>query len=77
MIPSPVTTNSGIVLTCVGGDAPPNERRAVAKVNQSCSETLRAQCGENRVGRRKSGPTVYRATSDSLDFPFLGCICTK
>ena len=27
---------------------------------------LRAQCGENVVGRRKSGPTVYRATSGRL-----------
>ena len=29
----------------------------------SSSESLRAQCGEDVVGRRKSGPTVYRATS--------------
>ena len=31
--------------------------------SESCSETLRAQCGEDGVGRRKSGSTVYRATS--------------
>ena len=39
----------------VGGDAHPNERRA-----------LRVQCGEDGVGRRKSGPTAYRATSGRL-----------
>ena len=27
---------------------------------------LRAQCGEDGVGRRKNGPTVYRATSGRL-----------
>ena len=32
----------------------------------SSSESLRAQCGEDVVGRRKSGPTVYRATSGRL-----------
>ena len=32
----------------------------------SSSESLRAQCGEDGVGRRKSGPTVYRATSGRL-----------
>ena len=50
----------------MGEDAPPNERRAVAKQSESCSETLRAQCEEDGVGRRKSGPTVYRATSGRL-----------
>ena len=30
------------------------------------AETLRARCGEDGVGRRKSGPTVYRATSGRL-----------
>ena len=30
------------------------------------TETLRAQCGEDGVGRRKSGPTVYRAISGRL-----------
>ena len=34
--------------------------------SESCSETLKAQCGEDRVGRRKSGPTAYRATSGRL-----------
>ena len=32
----------------------------------SSSESLRVQCGEDRVGRKKSGPTVYRATSGRL-----------
>ena len=32
----------------------------------SSSESLRAQCGEDGVGRRKSGPTVYRVTSGRL-----------
>ena len=32
----------------------------------SSSESLRAQCREDVVGRRKSGPTVYRATSGRL-----------
>ena len=32
----------------------------------SSCESLRAQCGEDGVGRRKSGPTVYRATSGRL-----------
>ena len=32
----------------------------------SSSESLRAQCGEDGVGRRKSGPTVYGATSGRL-----------
>ena len=32
----------------------------------SSSESLRAQCGEDGVGMRKSGPTVYRATSGRL-----------
>ena len=32
----------------------------------SRSESLRAQGGEDGVGRRKSGPTVYRATSGRL-----------
>ena len=28
---------------------------------ESCSETLRVQCGEDRVGRRKNRPIAYRA----------------
>ena len=32
----------------------------------SSSESLRAQCGEDVVGRRNSGQTVYRATSGRL-----------
>ena len=32
----------------------------------SSIESLRAQCGEDVVGRRKSGPTVYRAASGRL-----------
>ena len=31
-----------------------------------CLETLRVQCGEDGVGRRKSGPLAYRATSGRL-----------
>ena len=34
----------------------------------SSSESLRAQCGEDVVGRRNSGPTVYRATSGRLAY---------
>ena len=34
--------------------------------SESCSETLRVQCGEDGVGRRKSGPIAYRATSGRL-----------
>ena len=40
----------------MGGHARPNERRAVAKANR-VSETLKMQCGEGGVGRKKrSGP---------------------
>ena len=35
-------------------------------LDYSSSESLRAQCGEDVVGRRKSGPTVCRATSGRL-----------
>ena len=34
--------------------------------SESCSETLRVQRGEDEVGRRKSGPIAYRATSGRL-----------
>ena len=50
--------------TSVGGDAPPDERRAVAQANH----VRKQQCGEDEVGRRKSGPTVYRATSERLAY---------
>ena len=43
----------------MGGDAPTNERRAL-------SETLRVQYGGDGVGRKKSGPIAYRATSGRL-----------
>ena len=35
-------------------------------LDYSRSESLRAQGGEDGVGRRRSGPTVYRATSGRL-----------
>ena len=31
-----------------------------------CLKILRVQCGEDGVGRRKSGTTAYRATSGRL-----------
>ena len=34
--------------------------------SESCSETLRVQCGKDRVGRRKNGPIAYRATTGRL-----------
>ena len=49
----------------MGGDAPPNERRAAAEAN-SVLGTLRVQYGEDGVGRRKSGPIASRATSGRL-----------
>ena len=45
--------------------SPPHLRPStkLGVLDYSSSESLRAQCGEDGVGRRKSGPTVYRATS--------------
>ena len=34
--------------------------------NESFSETLKVQCGEDGMGRRNSGPIAYRATSGRL-----------
>ena len=34
--------------------------------SESCSETLRVQCGEDGVGRIRSGPIAYRETSRSF-----------
>ena len=47
----------------VGENARPNKWRADA---ESCSETLRLQCGEDGVGKRKIGPIAYRAISGRL-----------
>ena len=36
--------------------------------SELCPETLRVKCGEDGVGRRKSGPIAYRATSGCLEY---------
>ena len=34
--------------------------------SETCSKTLRVQCGKDGVGKRKGGPIAYRATSRRL-----------
>ena len=46
--------------------APLRPSSKLGVLDYSSSESLRAQCGEDVVGRRKSGPTVCRATSGRL-----------
>ena len=49
--------------------SPPPPLRPSSKLgvpDYSSSESLRAQGGEDVVGRRKSGPTVYRVISGRL-----------
>ena len=43
-----------------------SERAAGRCQCELCSETLDMQCGEDGVGRRKSGPIAYSATSGRL-----------
>ena len=46
----------------MGGGAHPKRRRAVCK-SESCSETLKVQCGEDGAERRKRGSIAYKVTS--------------
>ena len=52
--------------TVIGGGVHSNWRRAIAQI-ESCSETLRVQCGEGGAGRRMNGLIVYRVSSGRVE----------